>query len=80
MGYFVMSFSKGALAGFATGLAIAVVFAQVRVPRPAFLITADKKERLNKKEAPAALLEIQIPSLFDPVGDNPKSATIKETE
>lgn len=50
-----MSFTKSSIAGFATGFVVAVVVGRIRVPRPAFLISADKKERLSKKEAAARL-------------------------
>ena len=50
-----MSFTKASITGFVTGFAVAVVVGRIRVPRPGFLISADKKERLNKKEAAARL-------------------------
>lgn len=50
-----MSIAKGTLAGFAVGFAVSMVVARIRVPRPGFLISVDKKEVLSKKEAATRL-------------------------
>lgn len=72
-----MSFTKASILGFVTGAVVAVVVGSIRVPRPGFLITADKKKHLDRKEAAARLndanedRELLFGLIFiDPEADN----------
>ena len=53
-----MSFKKSSIAGFVTGFAFSMIVARIRVPTPGFLISVDKKESLNKKEAAAQINDL----------------------
>lgn len=50
-----MTFAKSSVVGFVTGFVVSMVMLKIRVPTPAFLISADKKTRLTKKEAATRL-------------------------
>lgn len=50
-----MTFTKASILGFSAGFVAAIVVGRIRVPRPAFLISVDKKEHLSKKEAAAKI-------------------------
>lgn len=62
-----MNFTKASIVGLATGFAAGVAISMIRVPRPGFLINAEKQERLSKKEAAALLNDAyeDLEMLFD---------------
>lgn len=52
------NFTQAGVIGFACGFTVAVASGFIKVRRPGFLISADKKETLSKKEAAARLNDV----------------------
>jgi hypothetical protein len=53
-----VAFTKAAVLGFSVGFVASVIVSCIRVPRPAFLISADRRERLSRKEAAAKINDV----------------------
>lgn len=52
------NFTQAGVIGFACGFTVAITAGFIKVQRPAFLISMDKKETLTKKEAAARLNDV----------------------